>query len=63
MELVDYYILDVYRSISSEICAIISISMTKVPRSEKLHVLRKVTQEATLALAAHKAIIHQNYPP
>lgn len=34
---------------------IISISMMKVPRSEKLHILPKVTQEATLALPDHKA--------
>lgn len=60
MELADYYILTVYHSISSARCIIISMSMMKVPRSEKLHILPKVTQKATLALPENKARI---YPP
>lgn len=60
MELVDYYILTVYHFISSAIYIIISISMMKVPRPEKLHISPKVAQKATLSLPENKARI---YPP
>lgn len=54
----DNYILNVRHSISSEIRVIISISKVKLPKSEKLNMLSKITQKATLVLPDPKARVY-----